>query len=389
MKLHGKMVAVLDLIAGGNSIAEAARRLDIVSRTIFYWIQRSRNGHEKMVIEWGEWGSAPFHKHLDSAQAMAIALMRSEAESNSTIGFEEVVIFQGQVQYKLDPRKVGLDDDMCILLFGDTDRFLRNEKGEAIPLTVKRKPSDALVLRMLSANFSKFQERTRSDVNVNGVLGVMALPRPGDKIEQPKRITEKSDEFTLEEVPSPEALPPRIAIGRTAKNNAELEHWESSGEFKPHKVEFVSRDGASKMIGQEAKKPGAAPALTAQGQGNPAIDRNDANLLRRALLDELPRDAEATAAAKDLPAQMPPSVPVFPQKDTIDDVTGEVVEPLRPSNQAIADKIAELKGRRDRGERLSAVETQILDGNSDSLRAPHVVDHAHEGSVPDGGFKVV
>ena len=140
MKLHGKMVAVLDLIAGGNSIAEAARRLDIVSRTIFYWIQRSRNGHEKMVIEWGEWGSAPFHKHLDSAQAMAIALMRSEAESNSTIGFEEVVIFQGQVQYKLDPRKVGLDDDMCILLFGDTDRFLRNEKGEAIPLTVKRKP---------------------------------------------------------------------------------------------------------------------------------------------------------------------------------------------------------------------------------------------------------
>jgi transposase-like protein len=394
MKMHDKMIAALDSVAAGNSFAETARRLDITARSIFYWMQRSRNGDEKMIVEWGEWGVAPWHKHCDSAQAMAVALMESEAKSNSTIGFEEVVIFQGTVQYQLDARKVGLDDETCVLLYGDADRYLRNEKGEAIPLTIKRKPSDALVLRMLSSHLKRYAERTVQDVNVNGVLGVMALPRPGDRVEQPKQIEDKSNDFLLEEPVPPEQQPPRIAIGRTAKDSAELAQWEDSGGFIPHQVEIVARDGSSKMIGQEAKQTETSALAAEQPQGsNPDIDKSEDNPLRRSLLDELKKTqakrAAETAAGK--PPQMPPRVPMFKPNDddNIDDITGQVKPPNPMDDQAIANKVAEVKARHERGEHLNAIEKQILGGNYESLRPWQSADSVGTGNRPPGGFKVV
>jgi hypothetical protein len=67
-------------------------------------------------------------------------------------GFDETQVFQGKVCWREDPKLAGLSDAELARL-GKTDRYERNPDGSLVPLTVRRKPSDQLVLKMLSAHF--------------------------------------------------------------------------------------------------------------------------------------------------------------------------------------------------------------------------------------------
>src|SRR6516164_436656 len=46
-------------------------------------------------------------------------------------------------------------DDEALERLGHRDRYERNPDGSLIPLTVRRKPSDQLVLKMLAAHFPR------------------------------------------------------------------------------------------------------------------------------------------------------------------------------------------------------------------------------------------
>jgi len=99
--------------------------------------------------------------------------------------------------WKEDAKLASLSDDELARL-GKADRFERNPDGSLIPLTVRRKPSDQLVLRMLSAHFP----HTYGDKVAHqhgGIIGVMRVGRDGTLRPQvPMRGPEdQSDELVV------------------------------------------------------------------------------------------------------------------------------------------------------------------------------------------------
>ena len=85
---------------------------------------------------------------------MSALLLEAAARQHAPHGFHEVQTFQGKVCWKEDPELAALSDDDLARL-GYPDRYERNRHGSLIPLTVRRKPSDALVLKMLAAHFPR------------------------------------------------------------------------------------------------------------------------------------------------------------------------------------------------------------------------------------------
>ena len=75
------------------------------------------------------------------------------------------------------PKLAGLSDAELAQL-GQTDRYERNPDGSLIPLTVRRKPSDQLVLKMLSAHFPRtYGEQVEHQHS--GIISVMRIGRDG------------------------------------------------------------------------------------------------------------------------------------------------------------------------------------------------------------------
>src|SRR5437764_8895387 len=92
-------------------------------------------------------------------------------------GFDEVQTFQGKTCWKEDPRLAGLSDAELVRL-GKTDRYERNPDGSLIPLTVRRKPSDQLVLKMLSAHFPRTYGEKVEHQHSN-IIPVVVMGRDG------------------------------------------------------------------------------------------------------------------------------------------------------------------------------------------------------------------
>lgn len=296
-----KMSAALDCIAGGCSYEETARRIGVTSRSIFNWRMRSRKNDPQTSLTWGE-QSGQFEQHLNNAIAMSIVHLESEARQAATIGFEEQVVFQGKLQWKENPKMVGYADSELMLQFGTTDRLLRDEHGNAIPLTIKRKPSDALVLRMLASHMAQtYGERTTTDLNVN--VGVLQLPRKGDMADGPKLVEHSPvDQFTPEHIDKKDERP-KIAIGRPAASSEELETWHREGDFKPAPVEFVKNTGETVIVGGQE-----IPT-----QPNPDIRRDPNDPVRRDLERQLAEHNAKVAAAQasGKPPQAPPVIQKF------------------------------------------------------------------------------
>ncbi len=127
---------------------------------------------------------------------MSALMIEATARHHALHGFDEVQTFQGKVCWKEDPKLAGVSDDELARL-GKMDRYERNPDGSLIPLTVRRKPSDQLVLKMLSAHFP----RTYGDKvehQHSGIIGVMRVGRDGKKRPQmPKREDQSDDEFAV------------------------------------------------------------------------------------------------------------------------------------------------------------------------------------------------
>jgi len=205
---------ILDLMALGKSQTEIARRVACSPVTIYRFIQRSKAGDPEFVVTWSD-VEAQFAVHARSAERMSCALIESQARAFALEGFSEPVVFAGELKYAIDPKLVGVPDEMLDILFGVTDRYLRID-GEVQPLTVRRKPSDALVLKMLSAHFPKtYADKSSVDVNVGGVL---RLQRPDERYAPMKTIEHQPDgEFTLDDGDDAiQSSHGQLAVGRPA-----------------------------------------------------------------------------------------------------------------------------------------------------------------------------
>jgi hypothetical protein len=232
---------ILDLMALGKSQTEIARRIACCPVTIYRFIQRSKAGDPEFIVTWSD-VEAQFAVHARSAERMSYALIESQARAFALEGFSEPVVFAGELKYAIDPKLVGVPDDMLDILFGVTDRYLRIN-GEVQPLTVRRKPSDALVLKMLSAHFPKtYADKSSVDVNVGGVL---RLQRPDERNAPMKTIEHQPDaEFTLDDGDDAiQSSHGQLAVGRPAIDSAEMDRWNDDGEFAPQPVAFINDAG--------------------------------------------------------------------------------------------------------------------------------------------------
>lgn len=202
------MQTALDALVVHGHYSTAARICGIAERTIFRWIDRSKQDQQNNVadspflIAWSE-ATAYFHEHCAVAFRMNVALIESRARELALRGFEEPVVFQGRLSYVEDETLVGLDD-AALAILGLPDRYKRDAQGNRIPLTVHRKPSDQLVLKMLAAHFPRtYGERV--EVNSTNMIAVAVFGRDG-KLRprgQPPKVIEHNHELPAMEVEAP------------------------------------------------------------------------------------------------------------------------------------------------------------------------------------------
>jgi hypothetical protein len=257
------LILVLNSMVENPKLTVAAKKIGVTTMSIYRWLKLSREGKDFQKINWcGEVGS--FHQFYEYAQHAQINDIEQTAKKNAT-GFDEVVTHDGAIQYKIDPTLVGMsDDDLEFLEI--KDRYLRIN-GQVQPLTVKRKASDALVLRMLSAHKPEiYGERSTLNVNMK-VGGVLRLQRPE---EMPvKTLEQQSDgSFALDDASAADDPDTKtstmLALGRPAQTSEEFDRWNANKEFEAAPVTFVKADGSRTVTKAELPLPGDKPLTPLQ-----------------------------------------------------------------------------------------------------------------------------
>ena len=175
---HDLLRDVLDELSVTPVYTAACARCRISTKSLWRYIRASQreDDPESYRLVWSDvedW----FHNHLKHAMKLSALLIEATARHNALHGFDEAQVFQGKLCWKEDPKLAGLSDAELAQL-GKTDRYERNPDGSLIPLTVRRKPSDQLVLKMLSAHFPRtYGERVEHQHS--GIISVMRIGRDG------------------------------------------------------------------------------------------------------------------------------------------------------------------------------------------------------------------
>jgi hypothetical protein len=166
-------VELCDLLCVQPFYTSAANILGVDQSTIFRWIQASQRNPEAYTFEWMDC-LAPLHIHIRSACRVNAHVIESQARKMALEGFEEPVFFQGRPQWKEREDLVGVPDDELELFYGVKDRWERDANGNRVQLTVRHKPSDALVLKILAAAFPRVYG-TNISHEVSHTGGVMVI----------------------------------------------------------------------------------------------------------------------------------------------------------------------------------------------------------------------
>lgn len=172
-KSEQTFVELCDLLCVQPFYTSAANILGVEPSTIFRWLQASQRNPDAYSFEWSDC-IAPLHVHVRSAMRINAHLIESQARKMALEGFEEPVFFQGRPQWKEREDLVGVPDDELECIWGVKDRWERDANGNRVQLTVRHKPSDALVLKILAAAFPKVYG-TNIEHNVNHSGGVMVI----------------------------------------------------------------------------------------------------------------------------------------------------------------------------------------------------------------------
>jgi hypothetical protein len=183
-----------------------------------------------------------FHNHLRQAMRMSALMIEATARHHALHGFDEVQVFQGKLCWKEDPKLAGLSDaDLAQL--GRADRYERNPDGSLIPLAVRRKPSDQLVLKMISSHFPKtYGERV--ELQHTGIIPVMKIGRDGKMRPNSTSIPKpenQSDELVVAAdsgSADPTEMKIGMVVGERCETSAELEAREAATLSTPASIEF-------------------------------------------------------------------------------------------------------------------------------------------------------
>lgn len=204
-----KMLEICDVIAGGTlSYADVCRAVGVKERTFWYWIKNSQQGDEDYLVDFlGE--RVQFAKAVNASRRMALHEARGLMEQKSIRGYDEVVIYMGQVQWQVDRRTVGWTPDEREAYGFDRDGYLRNEAGEVLPQTIHHEAAIALQLRVAEMAFpNEYRPGTNTNVSVSGGLAVVGIKhfKPQDLSDKPPVIPPAPEFPKLEVLDAPDEL---------------------------------------------------------------------------------------------------------------------------------------------------------------------------------------
>jgi hypothetical protein len=272
---HDLLRNVLDTLCVTPIYTAACARCGISTKSLWRYIRASQceDDAESYRLVWcdaEDW----FHNHLRQAMRMSALMIEATARHHALHGFDEVQTFQGKVCWKEDPKLAGLSDDDLARL-GHPDRYERNSDGSLIPLTVRRKPSDQLVLKMLSAHFP----RTYGDKVAHqhsGIIGVMRVGRDGKMRPDSRPIPQLEDQTDelVASADSGDVEPSQMKIGLIVGELCDSEELDRffGGPQSLQPIEFeegdgtvtrMEADGAVTVVKSLEKEPGA-PAASKQ-----------------------------------------------------------------------------------------------------------------------------
>jgi hypothetical protein len=258
---HDLLRNVLDELCVTPIYTAACTRCGISTKTLWRYVRASQreDDPENYRLVWcdvEDW----FHSHLKQAMRMSALLIEATARHHALHGFDEVQTFQGKVCWQEDPKLAALSDAELAQL-GKTDRYERNPDGSLIPLTVRRKPSDQLVLKMLAAHFPRTYGE-KIDHQHSGFISVMRIGLDGSMRPNapPRPKLEDQTDGLVARADSGDVEPSQMKIGLVVgepKTSAELEakyRGMTHGEIE--EVEFEEEDDEAAGASSPPTSPG-------------------------------------------------------------------------------------------------------------------------------------
>jgi hypothetical protein len=244
---HDLLRDVLDELCVTPIYGAACARCGISTKSLWRYVPASQREHDPEIyrLVWCEledW----FHNHLRHAMRMSALMIEATARHHALHGFDEVQTFQGKVCWKEDPKLAGLSDDDLARL-GRPDRYERNPDGSLIPLTVRRKPSDQLVLRMLSAHFPRTYGE-KLEHQHSGIIAVMTIGRDGKmrpNSHTTPKLEDQSDELVVAAdsgSENPAEMRIGMVVGERCQTSEEIEAEEAALLANPTLIEFRDED---------------------------------------------------------------------------------------------------------------------------------------------------
>jgi hypothetical protein len=243
---HDLMRNVLDQLSVTPIYSAACARCGISTKSLWRFLRASQreDDPESYRFVWcdvEDW----LHNHVKLAMKLSALMIEATARHHALNGFDEVQTFQGKVCWKEDPKLAGLSEAELARL-GRADRFERNADGSLIPLTVRRKPSDQLVLKMLSAHFPRVYGE-KVEHQHSGIISVVRIGSDG-KLRPNAPLTPKLEDRSDELVGSADSgntEPTQMKIGLVVGEPCDSKELERryGGKEVIEAVEFEDEDG--------------------------------------------------------------------------------------------------------------------------------------------------
>jgi hypothetical protein len=309
---HDSLRDVLDALAINPVYTTAAARCGVSTKSLWRWLRASQREDDPasfrlMWCDVEDW----LHNHIKHAMRLTALTIEAVARDHALRGFDEVQVFQGRICWKEDPKLAGLSDDELARL-GHRDRYERNPDGSLIPLTVRRKPSDQLVLKMLSAHFPRTYG-DRVDHQHNGIIAVMRVGRDGKMRPNSPAITKLEDDELVASADSggdiePARMKVGLVVGEPACNSEELTRMSQDlKKFGVKPIEFIEEDGSVTRMEADGTVTVVTPA--AQEPVVPAAPKQDRGPPRRGVNPQTSASMQTTGPANELTHEAPGHLP--------------------------------------------------------------------------------